>query len=268
MTNEIPNRIFKYRGFDKDGHFKGFLKNNELYFSSPIKFNDPFDCRIVPTFEICNKTEFYNKVFEHNKESYPKLSNAELRKMTGKNFAKNYAIIKNPKLFSKRVNEMMDTLIGVFTLTEDNTNILMWSHYSDSHKGFCVEYDPQRLFEVCYNYIKIGDLIVAKKVKYSSIYPQINPYKLDHNYDDYMDCLTVKSDVWNYEKEWRLIYSRHPNEAISFPDDIVKAIYFGVNCSDENINTVLTLTKERKVIPKFYKAKLRKREFGIEFTPI
>jgi hypothetical protein len=271
MNNEIPNRIFKYRSFDKDGHFKGFLKRNELYFSSPVKFNDPFDCRIVPTFEKCNKDEFYKKVFEHNKERHPKLSNAELKKMTDKNFAENYAIIRDPKLFSKRVNEMMDSLIGVFTLTEDNTNILMWSHYADSHKGFCVEYDSQRLLQICYNYAKIGDFIVAIKVKYSSIYPQINPYKLNHDdedYLDYMDCLTVKSEVWSYEKEWRLIYSRHPNEALSFPDNIVKAIYFGVNCSDENINTVKNLTKEKKIIPKFYKAELRKREFGIEFIPI
>ena len=268
MNLEIPNRIFKYRSFDSNGNSINLLQNNRLYFSSPIKFNDPFDCRVAPNYSIGSDKDIYNKMYEHNKEVYPNLSYGVLRKITGKDFAKNVNIIKNPELFSKRINDMIDQLIGVFTMTEDNENILMWSHYAESHKGFCVEFNPKRLFEICYNYIKIGDLIVSKKVKYSSTYPLINPYKVSASYEEYMDWLTVKSSVWEYEKEWRLIYSNHPNEQVDFPDEIIKAIYFGVYCSDENIKMVIELTKNKKVVPKYYKAKLKNNEFGIDFIMI
>jgi Protein of unknown function (DUF2971) len=30
---------------------------------------------------------------------------------------------------------------GVLSLAEDPLSCLMWSHYSDSHRGFCIEYD-------------------------------------------------------------------------------------------------------------------------------
>ncbi len=268
MNGQIPNRIFKYRSFDNKGYFRDLLKNNELYFSSPIKFNDPFDCRVVPNYEIGSRKDIYNKLYEYNGIDYPKFSAIELRKKTDKDFAENYKIIKNPDLFAKRVNEMMDQIIGIFTMTEDNSNILMWSHYSDSHKGFCIEFNAGRLFEICNNYIRIGDLILTKKVKYSPTYPKNNPYTIFKKYEAYEDWLTVKSMDWKYEKEWRLLYAKHPNEKVQFPDDIFKAIYFGVQCSDKHIEEVFELTKTKKINIKYYKAKLRRYDFGIEFTDI
>ena len=33
---------------------------------------------------------------------------------------------------------------GVLSLSAKNSNILMWSHYADSHKGVCIEYTDYR----------------------------------------------------------------------------------------------------------------------------
>lgn len=38
-----------------------------------------------------------------------------------------------------------DTKLGIYSLSTIFSNELMWSHYSSSHKGFCIEYDIEKL---------------------------------------------------------------------------------------------------------------------------
>ena len=35
--------------------------------------------------------------------------------------------------------------MGILCFSEHCDDILMWSHYSDGHKGFCLEFDRERL---------------------------------------------------------------------------------------------------------------------------
>jgi hypothetical protein len=41
---KFPEIVYKYRSFDQ--HTAGIFKNNELWFSKPGNFNDPFDLKI------------------------------------------------------------------------------------------------------------------------------------------------------------------------------------------------------------------------------
>jgi hypothetical protein len=90
--------------------------------------------------------------------------------------------------------------LGVVCYSEVNSNILMWSHYADSHKGICLEYDSTER--------------PIKKWKNYKYYP----VNYDHNRCiDILDCgfensffklITTKSPDWEYEKEYRLITIR------------------------------------------------------------
>jgi hypothetical protein len=42
----LPKYLYKYRDFDQSGRNIRMLSHNEIFFSSPAKFNDPFDCQI------------------------------------------------------------------------------------------------------------------------------------------------------------------------------------------------------------------------------
>jgi len=104
-------------------------------------------------------------------------------------------------LFTDKVKEI--TLVSCFSEVKDS--IIMWSHYADKHKGFCVEYDlksmsyPRKdmlltlLFPVLYqnelfnstNYLKLENENISKVI---SVYPAI-----------------TKSKEWEYEKEWRIV---------------------------------------------------------------
>ncbi len=43
-TNRIPQFLYKYKS---QQYLKSLQVNNELWFSSPQDFNDPFDCQIT-----------------------------------------------------------------------------------------------------------------------------------------------------------------------------------------------------------------------------
>ena len=141
MKSEIPNRIFKYRSFDNDGYYRDLLKNNEIYFSSPIKFNDPFDCRVVPNYENGNRRDIYNKIFEYNRKVNPDLSTIELGKITKKFL---------PAL-TDRLNEIHNT-----NRTERYYNIILGSWlFHFIHQA----YDKYRtLKEVIKKYLDVHDI--------------------------------------------------------------------------------------------------------------
>ncbi|MGR3809769.1 DUF2971 domain-containing protein [Jiulongibacter sp. NS-SX5] len=42
MTTRLPNRIYQYQSFNE--YSLQNLKNSEIYFNSPLNFNDPYDC--------------------------------------------------------------------------------------------------------------------------------------------------------------------------------------------------------------------------------
>lgn len=96
----------------------------------------------------------------------------------------------------------------VVSLSTEKDSILMWSHYADSQKGICIEYDfnawnidaltRKLLFPVLYTDepVDISDLF-DKNASNISKYP----------IDEAVLCAAInKASIWNYEKEWRLVY--------------------------------------------------------------
>lgn len=73
----------------------------------------------------------------------------------------------------------------------------MWAHYANSHKGFCVGFDT----ELLYNQIGGG----LKDVKYVPKYPTISPVL--KSFDTMLMQTFLKADFWNYELEFRHLKS-------------------------------------------------------------
>lgn len=267
MIPDIPDKIYKYHTFDLNGYFKGLIENTKLYFSSAEKFNDPFDCNVVPDYESGSDKDIFEKFLSFAKDEHPKLSIKEQIKIAKKEADKNRPILQDPKLFNKRKDDIINNLFGICSLTEKNDSLLMWSHYADSHRGFCVELDGKELRKIGLNYRLINEVIIIEKVTYSQTYPVVNPYKI-RNHGELLGWIITKSSDWEYEQEWRMIYAEHPNEVVEFPDKIMKAIYLGVNCSKENEDIVKDLIQNKKYKPRLFRAKLRRFEFGIDFEEI
>lgn len=119
-------------------------------------------------------------------------------------------------------------------------NHLMWSHYTNSYKGICIEYDFTKLKndiglidKVVYNknrpLIKVKDLFGGK-----IILRQNDDGKIvldDNNIADesyLISFLLKKQDIWNYEKEWRIVNAEEKSDTFRFiPVPFIKSITFG-----------------------------------------
>lgn len=235
----VPQRLFKYRNFN-DNH-KTALERDQLWMSSPERFNDPFDTAIyfdparfemedqdADTFiaqmkglgagsapsEIFGPRPFVNPIrtgdwFE--RVSTPVLAELApdvrevLRSFIGDAFRALH------EAGNRRMSDNLRRGMSVLSLSENPSSVLMWSHYSDSHRGFCIEYDLAAL--------PYGDLrrrlcfpvFYRRKRTDATRWLAKGIRDFNNLFSQYL-CL-LKSDEWSYEREWRIIYSPGPEEA-------------------------------------------------------
>lgn len=132
----------------------------------------------------------------------------------------------------------------IVCLTTDYKNRLMWSHYADSHKGFCVEYDfSSKDFDNYYSYVF--------PVIYSSIRPKFP-------WDAYIDpniktgsaaillSLLTKDEAWSYEREWRILVPLSSENTV-IPAPPITCIYLGALCSQKNRELIMPIAKKLRI---------------------
>ena len=142
--------------------------------------------------------------------------------------------------FDKELNEWANNIFRVGCLGTDYKNKLMWSHYADSHTGFCIEYD--------FNNIKWENLLVYPlPVLYSKERPLI-PYYIWGGKDiekakkELMIGLLTKDIVWSYENEWRYIISKQDKTELVMPP--ISCIYLGANIENDNKIKIMNIAKK------------------------
>ncbi|MBA4135626.1 MAG: hypothetical protein C0525_12950 [Flavobacterium sp.] len=108
--------------------------------------------------------------------------------------------------------------------------MLMWSHYSDGHKGFCIEYDFKNNSDVTY---------YMEPVFYSDKVFDITPY-LGINSKRFAIKIAAitKAEDWKYEQEWRLTFplSIRDLEKGLYRINAPKAIYLGTRFEENPID--------------------------------
>lgn len=119
--------------------------------------------------------------------------------------------------------------VGIYSLAKpkDNElfpdNELMWAHYANSHKGFCIEYDLDKLTECIEN--KVFDTRNVIRVHYDVNSPIITEY--DDIFSVQRKIFGTKSKPWEYENEVRLVFETNGIKLIK--RGAIKSIYFGLN---------------------------------------
>lgn len=165
------------------------------------------------------------------------------------------------QLYSK-LDEIVKTLhsgignaVGITCFSETPYNMLMWSHYANKHSGICVEYDFSKLFSTVPNSLLLP-------VEYSEKRPLLPIEKVIVDRDGKIEAdqskmnlllpallkaLAIKSDIWNYEREWRhIIFTKDtPDRLACLP--IISRIILGINISTENREKMLEFAKERHI---------------------
>lgn len=134
---QIPEVLFKYQTFTPASI--GNLGSRQIWFSRPARFNDPFDCAIrVDRGPISDRD--FERLYLHLRigSDDPSAFDAHYAPSGSLNPAFREHIHKGlDTAFEERKRTMLDSR-GVCCFSETSDDILMWSHYADNHKGFCL----------------------------------------------------------------------------------------------------------------------------------
>lgn len=248
-------KLYKYRSLRvvrgtrsvRDKKLIESISSRAIWIPNPENFNDPFDCNVRPISLVHIFEKRHSKVLNslfNNPEQYAKKIALKMRKQFDIDYKNTLAIVSQIANLQKEVNyeeysrgEIMNGLweqvkakirsLGVLSLSEIPDHPLLWSHYADQHRGFCIE------FERIKNN-KLGDPKSTFPVRYSNKYPHIamdelffhnsSDSALDHTFIG--SILLTKSEFWSYESEWRMIGVGN-NILTHYPGKVL-AIIFGL----------------------------------------
>jgi len=266
-----PETIYKYRDWSNEFH-KSILTKNEVFLSPPLGFNDPFDCRIPNNYLTLDsdekKKDFVDRIAEQHASNF---RDRDIKVEDWK--VSMLKRLEDIEQFHKEQesNEigLQDERYGILSLTTRWNSILMWSHYGNFHKGFCVGF----------NEVEMRDSLLFGKggrVLYSTEFPDLPPdiFLTDEEQTiNGFKKLFTKAKDWEYEDEYRLA-STFPNKAdledprrvVTLPEFVYKEIVLGIMCSEQDKNDLQDIAKE-KGIP-IYQAVKRTNHFLIDRVPI
>jgi len=233
----MPKQIlYKFRSWSNPIH-KRWLTESQVYFASPAQFNDPFDCAINYRYDKLSDEEKLEKYFTMIKGDKPQLNDDEVMKQAQswmrEGLLEKDALLENNK---RILQEITNNKVGVFSLTKTKTPVLLWSHYSDNHKGFCIGYDREILIQDFMN--KYNDyrkmVFYEIDVEYSDTYPIIIPKK-DITSTEYMrKPLSTKAKFWEYENEKRILLLGGSRELTTVPAAAISEVIMGCKMSDKD----------------------------------
>ena len=244
---KLPEYVYKYISWEKDYHRKIVLEN-KIFFSSVKNFNDPFDSTIPLRYDKGTDEQIFDLFVQEIRRNNPNLTDDEVKRVA-RNELRNDDV-RNDKRIQNTIDnqrEIIATKYGIFSTSCKYDSVLMWSHYSNLHKGLCIRFNCEKLRDYIENECPKNDwIIVWYKAEYSKDYPVLNPFELSDE-DQIIKSLIIKSAIWIYEEEIRFILFTYPNKELTLPYGIIDQIILGCKICREDKKELIEFSKNNNI---------------------
>jgi hypothetical protein len=252
-------KLYRYRSF-KSQELEGIFTRREIYLPKTTDFNDPFECRPRITLNMSG-LQWELLLRQGARQNFPSADKRTRKKLIDQ---ARMRLISDPDFFLKIYEDFL-SITGLYCLSQINDDILMWSHYSDGHKGVCLEFDA--IHDATFsNRILFGQAI---KVIYRDERPVVNIINIGEP-QEYQKTLLTKSKHWEYETEWRVI--KTPGEGgcgiKPFHPSSLTGVILGALISQENKQKMLGWIKRYPSKLSLYQAKINETNYKIDIEPI
>lgn len=279
---------------------RAVLENCSLRWREPKQFNDPFDHQIAFTFPytqeqfsaaIADEVErlvyaidapvfveetrmsMMVRMLRESRDIIPKEEVIRTLKQGAEESGRSF------QQYQDNINSLISNDLNqsrVLCVTETNDNVVMWSHYADSHSGVCIRLQ-------CIDEID-NALLLAKPVDYTDSFP-VFPSLQEHikhltgelpiSFTELLYKIPyVKHEHWGYENEWRVHVDHEEPENINGFNDwrenhrVFGAIYFGCRINQEDAADLMRIIDVKYPRVEVYAAKSSDKKFEIEFERI
>lgn len=277
-------RLYKFFGFNwkesqegKKSYSLDSLKGSYLYCSQKDQLNDPFEFRANYKAQVSNleserriqKKEIIRviKDIRRNKirlgyslDGLPSIG--ELKKLSTRQEIQVHADALSIMLGETTLDAVSEN--RVCCLSESIDEQLMWGHYADGMRGFCLEFD----------FDTKGFKENFRKVRYSNKYttyntwPQIFGFAKGSSHDkeiieELVKTHTTKPLEWKYEREVRYITDK---SRIDYLNHEIKSISIGVKANREDVEALLESVNKSGNSVEYYVAHPSDTEYKILFS--
>ena len=265
----LPPSIFKFRAVT-DYSIRN-LEESKVWLADPRSSNDPYDCaHSIDIEQMINESNRKNphKLGAMLQQKLPADVIAEIQKSAApQEMLIAAAVAHEPIEKRERTKSMLQSVLnaayeemvrsnseqlkGLFKLcsfSERLDSTLMWAHYANYHKGFCIEYDVKALPQTDFRSRFLYPVI------YSDRLFDATPHfmkRVEHKPVNilYLNMAAlVKATDWSYEKEWRLLFGNgvlKDEQAYAMPTP--KAVYLGSHIESINQQTLIDICVKQKI---------------------
>lgn len=244
-------KLYKYRyGSKRDLES---LKNDYFYAPHSTQLNDPSE-------NLFNEQDIY---FELERlENLLGLPTVELKRQ------------------AEDLCKKARTGVGIFSLSKLFNDELLWAYYADSHSGFCIGYDFEKLSE-------LRKITASFEIAYAEKRPELKFETIVNNNENcVVDLLKIttgtKSKRWAHEQEFRICIE--PFGRFDYDYRAVKAIYFGLRmprfskdlgAGNKKLPEALAKVSQQQVMDalkgrgiKYYQMQLKPDSYQLEYQEV
>lgn len=228
---QLPPKLYKFVSLTDDEQLNAAklktLENQEVWFSSIEKLNDPFE---------------FSGLYIDEKKFYDYFSSNP-----------------NVKLDDFKKSIKLDNIYSILSLTANGSNCLpMWAYYTNNYFGYCVEYEIFDSKKCCAQHVMyesdrypIFNIII-------NFMPEIRKFKITNKYSKefyiYANALIqqafLKHASWKHEEEFRIALPRGDKKSGDFSFSLsslglkTSRIIAGFNCEEKNLQKLKDISKK------------------------
>ncbi|PMN66099.1 DUF2971 domain-containing protein [Enterovibrio norvegicus] len=254
--------LYKYLPLDSLS-VKSILIDHEVYFASVGGMNDPFEG--LPRYKMPTRKEIEKHLLRRGAK----------RKNLKKIMPKAFEDLLYNKNNWRKLNAKAADSAGIFCVTPHKDNLLMWSHYANSHDGICIGLDIKRPFD--------AEFGIGYEVEYQNSYPEICLLQRDlqmASVSSGVELLTerekdelatlqffTKSKEWEYENEVRFLRPKLAGGVglMSFNKNQVVEVIIGCRVNQDDRNFIHKLVRENCPHASVFQANVGEAEYKLEF---
>lgn len=228
MEQYRPKKLYRYMRFDD--YWEKNIFEGQVYLSEASNLNDPFDCLVY-----INHKVYIEYMFQTVCKIFPQMDRKVLRETV---------VASVDDEIDNQISDMKKKF-RIACFTENSISPLMWAHYADSHKGFCIEYDLTRIPE--------GYRFGILPVIYSDKRYDVTNAVVTRNTNLLMNPYYFKSSHWKYEKEWRMVITENLVADGEYYADFhkgISGIHLGLksfDCHKEKVNKIIEENSQKEI---------------------
>lgn len=253
MSDKPPPILYKLRSL-ASAESREFLRQtiteDRIFFPAVSSFNDPFDS--IPVMATPKTRVGMERLMARAMHETPNPTGHDPKAMARSLVTAGDLYVQSALQESAR--NVVEEL-GVFCLTAQPANVLMWSHYADSHQGVALGFRADRG----------SPFHFAQKIHYEVERPVV---KTSRRTNDILQALTTKADFWAYEDEWRTF--KMPDFQVGpvhLSNDILVQIILGPRMRPGDAEQVIAWNAGRRNPAEILRATIDPKVFRLHIEP-